>query len=78
MQLHVNVGFLHKNYDLFYKLIEALQILSRVICITETRIKNQSLSHLDLPNYSFVHVNTITNSGGVAMYKFDNLKYKTV
>ena len=42
----------------------------------ETRIKNQTLLNLDLPNCSFIHVNTTTNAGGVAMYIYDNLKYK--
>ena len=59
-----------------YKLIKGLQILPHVICIMETHIKNQPLSNLNLPNYSFVHVNTTTNAGGVAMYLSDNLKYK--
>ena len=58
-----------KNYDLFYELIESLQILPHVICITEIRIKNQPQSNLDLPNYSFVHVNSTTNVGG-AMYVY--------
>ena len=68
MLLYVNVRFLHKNYELLYEIIEALQILPPVICITETCIKNQPLSNLDLPNYSFVHVKTTTNAGEVAMY----------
>ena len=78
MPLHVNVRSLHKNYDLFYELIEALQILFHVICITKPRIKNQPLSNLDLPNYSFVHVNTTTNAGGIAMDITDNLKYARI
>ena len=76
MLLHVNVQSLDKNYDILYELIESLQTLPHVICITETHIKNQLLSNLDLPNYSFVHVNSTTNAGGVAMYISDNLKYK--
>ena len=44
--------------------------------MTETRIKNQTLSNLDLQNCSFIHVNTTINAGGVAMYISDNLKYK--
>ena len=76
MLLHVNVRSLHKNYDLFYKLIESLQTLPHVICITETRIKNQALSNLEVPNYNFVHVNSTTNAGGAAMHISDNLKYK--
>ena len=76
MLLHVNVRSLHKNYKLLYELIEDVKILPHVICITETCIKNQPLSSLDLPNYSFVHVNTTTNAGGVAMNISNNLKYK--
>ena len=76
MLLHVNVRSLHKNYELLYELIEDLQILPHVTCITETRIKNQPLPNLDLPNYSFVHLNTTTNVGEVAMYISENLKYK--
>ena len=76
MLLHVNVQSLHKNYDILYELIESLQTLPHAICITKTHIKNQLLSNLDLPNYSFVHVNSTTNAGGVAMYISDNLKYK--
>ena len=67
---------LHKNYELLYELIKALQILSHVICITEICIKNQPLSNLDLPNYCFVHVNTTTNVCGVTIYVSDNLKHK--
>ena len=64
------------KYDLFYKLIESLQILPHVICITKTRIENQTLSNLDLPNYSFVHVSSTTNAGGAAINISGNLKYK--
>ena len=67
---------MHKNYDILHELIESLQTLPHVICITETRIKNQPLSNLDLPNYSFVHVNSTTNARGAAMYITDNLIYK--
>ena len=76
MLLHVNVRSLHKNYDILYELIESLQTLPHIICITETRIKNQPLSNLDLLNYSFDHVNSTTNAGGAAMHISDNLKYK--
>ena len=46
MLLHVNVRPLHKNYDLFYELIKALQILPHAICIMKTRIKNQLYQNL--------------------------------
>ena len=47
-----------------YKLIEALQILSHVICIMETHIKNQMFT-----SQITFHVNTTTNAGRVAMYR---------
>ena len=60
-----------KNNDLFCKLIEALQSFPMSFIS-----RKLPLSNLDLPNYSFVHVNSTTNGNGAAMYISDNLKYK--
>ena len=76
MLLHVNVRSLHKNHELLCELIEALQILSMLFKSRKLALKINPLSNLDFPNYSFVHFNTTTKAGGVAMYISDNLKYK--
>ena len=39
-----------------------------IICITETRLKDQPLINIDLPNYTFLHENSVSAVGGVAVY----------
>ena len=69
--LHVNIRSLHKNFDSLHELIVSLHFTPHIIFVSEARIKNQTLANLFLPKYSFVHVNSITNSGGVAAYIHD-------
>ena len=38
--LHVNVRSLHKNFDHLYDFIASLYFTPHVICVSETRIKN--------------------------------------
>ena len=37
--LHINVRFLHKNFDLLYEFIESSNFLPHVICLSETPLK---------------------------------------
>jgi len=74
--LHVNIRYLHKNFNLLYKFIESLHILLHVICLTDTRIKNEHLTNPELTSYSIVHADSITNTGRVAMYVLNILKFK--
>jgi len=67
MLLRVNVRSLHKNFDLLYEFIESLNLLPHVICLTETKIKKESLTNIELMNYSFVHANSNINAGGVGI-----------
>ena len=66
--MHLNIRSLHKNFDPFFNFIQSLDLAPDVICLTETRIKDQPLINLDIPGYSFVHVNSETAAGGVAIY----------
>ena len=34
------------------------------------------LINIQLNNYSFIHANSKTNAGGVAMYIYDNVKFE--
>ena len=36
--------------------------------LSETRLKEQSLININIPGYSFIHTDSPTNAGGVAMY----------
>ena len=58
------------------RLITLLNFIPHIICITETRIKDHSLINVSIPNYSFVHVNSTLNAGGVAVYLHSSFKYK--
>ena len=74
--LHVNVRSLHKNFDLFYEFIDSLNQPPHIICLSETRIKHEPLINIELNNYSFIHANSKTNAGGVAMYIHDSVKFE--
>ena len=73
--LHVNIRSLQKNFDLLCELITLLNFTPQIICITETRIKDQPLINVAIPNYSFVHANSTSTAGGVAVYLHCSLKY---
>ena len=72
--LHVNIRSLQKNFDPLCELITLLNFTPQIICITETRIKDQPLINVAIPNYSFVHANSTSNAGGVAVYFHCSLK----
>ena len=73
--LHINVRFLHKNFDL-YEFIVSLNFLPRVICLSEICIKKDPLTNIELTNYIFVHVNSKSNTGGVVHYIRNNFNYE--
>ena len=74
--LHVNVRSLHKNFDLFYELIDSLNQPPHIICLSETSLKDKPLINIQLNNYSFIHANSKTNAGGFAMYIHDSVKFE--
>ena len=74
--LPVNVRSLHKNFKSFYKFIDSLNQPPQIICLSETRIKHEPLINIQLNNYSFIHANSKTNAGGVAMYIHDTVKFE--
>ena len=65
--LHLNIRSLHKNFDSFYEFLRTLNFTADIICITETRLKDQPLINIDLPNYTFLHENSVSAVGGVAV-----------
>ena len=74
--LNVNVRSLHKNFNLVYEFIDSLNQPPHIICLSETRIKHEPLINIELNNYSFIHANSKTNAGGVAMYIHVSVKFK--
>ena len=74
--LHLNIRFLNKNFDELHKFLVSIRIRPDVICLTETRIKNDPVLNIMIPQYKFYHVHSQTSAGGVAVYVSDNVTSK--
>ena len=73
--VHLNIRSLYKHFDSLCLFLQSLPFKPDVICLTETRVKDQPLANINLPNYSFVHTPPQSNAGGVAVYVSLNLKF---
>ena len=47
-----------------------------IISVSETRLINEPLINILLPGYDFIHANSKTTAGGVAMYISNNISFK--
>ena len=74
--LHLNIKSLNKNFDELHELLVAIRIRPDVICLTETRIKNDPLVNITVPQYKFYHVDAQTSASGIAVYVSDNFTFK--
>ena len=68
MILHVGVHSIIKNFDELREIITFAKTSPNVICTQETRLKYNIPFHYALQNYNFIHVNSLTNAGGVEMF----------
>ena len=75
---HINVCSLTKNLDDFNILLSDLNINFGILPITETRIKKDSSSsiNLQLNNYSIEHTPTESSAGGTLRYIDKRLSYQ--
>ena len=76
--LHINARSLNKNFDSIEVLLNSLnQFPFSVIGITETWLHTSSPNMFDIQNYSMIRADRRTGrGGGVAMYIYNNLRYK--
>ena len=74
--VHLNIRSLTKNFDALFEFISSLNFTPDLVCLTETRIKNQPLVSITVPGYSFAHVNSLSSAGGVAIYISNNFNFK--
>ena len=67
---HINVCSLTKNFDDFNILLSDVNVNFDILAITETRIKKDSSSaiNLQLSNYSIEHTPTESSAGGTLPY----------
>ena len=75
---HMNVCSLTKNFDDFNILLNELNVSFYILAITETRIKKDSSSpiNLQLSNYSTEHTPTESSAGGTLLYISKRLSYQ--
>ena len=66
--LHVNIKSLLRNLHRLEDLLLLIKYPPDVLCITETKIKNNPLRNITIPGYDFFHADSPTNAGGVAIY----------
>ena len=74
--LHLNIRSLSKNYDNLIEFLSNLSLPPHIISITETKIKDKPSVNIGIPGYTFLHVNSISNAGGVGVYVSDLLQFK--
>ena len=75
---HMNVCSLTKNFDDFNILLNDLNVNFDILAITESRIKKDSSSpvNLHLDNYSIEQTPTETSAGGTLLYINKRLSYQ--
>ena len=77
--IHFNVGSLQKNFDAFHEFLCNQPCSPDIICVTETRFnKNQPLLNIDISGYTFIHIDSPTTAGGVAMYINNALQFSVI
>ena len=68
--MHVNIRSLMRNVNRLEELISLMLYQPDIIAITETKLKSSSYINLiQLPGYHFIHTNSLSQAGGVALYQ---------
>jgi len=76
--LHVNIRSLNFNFDDLIELIHSITLKPDVVCVSKTRIKENPICNISIPGYEFLHVDSPTNAGVVAMYVSTTYKFKSI
>ena len=66
--MHLTICSLQKNFDSLHIFLRYLKFLLELLCLTESRRKDKSLINISILSYGFVHENSTTAAGGVAVY----------
>ena len=75
--LHLNICSLSKNFDNFCILLKEINMNFDIIALTESRIKKNSVSpiNIELENFSTEHTPTEIAAGGALLYINKRLSY---
>jgi len=72
---HFNVRSLAKNKYKIDTFFSMCNVSPDFIAILETKLKSKCCTNIQIPNYNFVHVDSLTNAGGVGLYVNKRLQY---
>ena len=73
--MHVSIRSLNKNFDKFHDYLETLSFIPCVICLSESRFKNQPQVNIEFDGYNFINISPKSNVGRAAMYIHRTIKY---
>ena len=71
----LNIWSSNKNYDDLYELISEFPHPPDLVCLSETKLKNNTQVNIQIRGYQFVHVDSASNAGGVGIYISDNIEF---
>ena len=75
--LHLNISSLSKHIDSLSNMLEQLALDFKVIAISETRKRHDSIPHnLEISNHECISIKTEARSGGTAIYIHKSIIYK--
>ena len=81
VMIHINARSLKKNIDKIKELLDVLDKLPDIICISETKLNDEPkqelyLNDIELDHYDFVSNNSKTFFGGTGIYILKEFSYK--
>jgi len=62
-------------YAVFDTFFSMCNVSPDFIAISETKLKSKCRTNIQIPNDNFVHVDSLTNAGGVGLYVNKKLQY---
>ena len=77
--LHINTRSLTKNIDKVRELISLMPHQPDIVAITESKLgKSSNLDFVQVPGYDFLHNDSLTLAGGVAIFIKSQIRYKFI
>ena len=74
--MHSNIRSLSKNLHLLKDFLIMTESKFSIIGISETKLNDNSVINIELPNYKFIKENSPTQAGGVGMYIHKTIDFK--
>ena len=73
--LHFNVRSLPKNKDKVEEFFNGMSRIPDAIAISETKLNANSVTNVNIPNYTFLRKDSSTNAGEVGLYIKQSMQF---